>query len=273
MPVVKSQIERCLALIELLATEGRALPLGEISERLELPKSATHRLLHQLVETGWIRQDAATGFYAAALKLALIGQRLLHRTGLPSLFQPYIDDLAHRTTAFARIAVVDGEELTWIGQAQGAKSGLIYQPGPAAEVRLNVTASGKAWLACLEEEQALHLILKQGIGTPTEFGPRALTQIDEIRDELTRTRDRGYALAVEEGEAGVVVVAAAIRAQEAADIVVGTVSVAGPMARMTPDRYDGLAEAVSETAARLSAVWPSQSAFAGAWALSDRAQA
>ena len=45
--------ERCLGIIELLADGARAMPLGEIAERLDLPKSGAHRLLATLVELGW----------------------------------------------------------------------------------------------------------------------------------------------------------------------------------------------------------------------------
>src|SRR5262249_54138200 len=55
--------ERCLSIIELLAEGASDLSLGDIAERLELPKSATHRLLSTLVDVGWAEQDAGTSFY------------------------------------------------------------------------------------------------------------------------------------------------------------------------------------------------------------------
>src|SRR5438067_1437388 len=49
--------ERCLAIIELLADGARDMPLGEIAERLALPKSGAHRLLATLVDIGWAEKD------------------------------------------------------------------------------------------------------------------------------------------------------------------------------------------------------------------------
>ncbi len=256
MNAVKSQIERCVEVIELLAADGRPVPLGAIAERVEMPKSATHRLLTQLAAAGWVRQDAGTGFYALTMKVTITGQLFLRRTGLPDVYQPLLDELAARTAAFARIAVLEGGKLTWIGHAQGARAGLLYEPDLTVDVRLNVTATGKAWLACLSNEEAMRLVMAQGIGTPERFGPKARTTIEAILDELERTRMRGWALTVEEAEAGVVAIAAAIRDPDRPADAVGTVSVAGPVARITPDRYDGIAAAVAATAAQLSPVWP-----------------
>ena len=54
--------ERCLAIIELLADGARELPLGEIAERLSLPKSGAHRLLSTLVDIGWAEKNPETAF-------------------------------------------------------------------------------------------------------------------------------------------------------------------------------------------------------------------
>ncbi|MCR3846651.1 helix-turn-helix domain-containing protein, partial [Pseudomonas aeruginosa] len=40
-----SLIERALGLIELLASDARGLPLQQLADRLDIPKSAAHRML------------------------------------------------------------------------------------------------------------------------------------------------------------------------------------------------------------------------------------
>jgi IclR family transcriptional regulator, acetate operon repressor len=256
MPTVKTQVTRCLDLLELLGGHGGALALGEIARRLELPKSATHRLLAQLLAAGWVVQDEATDFYRLSLRLALIGQRFLHRTGLPDVYQPLLEGLAARTEAFVRIAVVEGDSLTWVGQAQGARSGLIYMPELLAEVPLATTANGKAWLATLPEEEAFRLIIAQRAAGHERRGPRARVSFEEIRKELEATRKRGWGLAVEDAEPGVVAIAAGIRPGSPPGPVAGTISIAGPVARIPPERFEAIAALVVETARELGALWP-----------------
>src|SRR5690242_18332126 len=119
--------ERCLAIIELLADGAREMPLGEIAERLSLPKSGAHRLLTTLVEQGWAEQNASTGFYRLSMRFAILGQQFYVATGLPDICQPVLDQLARECREFVRLAVVDGHSLVWVAHAQGASSGLMYQ--------------------------------------------------------------------------------------------------------------------------------------------------
>jgi len=137
--------ERCLAIIELLAENAGAMPLGDIAQRLDLPKSGAHRLLATLVELGWAEKDPGTSFYRLTMRLAILGQRFYLATGIPDICQPLLDRLAVQCREFARLAVVDGDSLVWVAHAQGATGGLLYQPSLASNtVPLYATASGKA---------------------------------------------------------------------------------------------------------------------------------
>jgi len=120
--------ERCLSIIELLADGARDLSLGEIANALDLPKSGAHRMLATLVALGWVEQDPETSFYRLTMRLTILGQRFYVATGLPDISQPILDRLAGECREFARLAVVDGNSLTWLAHAQGATVGLLYQP-------------------------------------------------------------------------------------------------------------------------------------------------
>jgi IclR family transcriptional regulator, acetate operon repressor len=253
MRLVKSLLERCFDLITLLSESAGAMPLGEISRRLDLPKSAAHRLLTSLCNLGWAEQEPETGFYRLSLRLAVVGQRLLVGTGIPDICQPILDRLATATEGLGRIAIVDHEGLTWIAESQGARTGLIYQPDHIARVPLHSTANGKAWLATLDRNKALALAVASGLGRPEIGGPRVITTKETFSAALDETQERGWAVAFEDAEPGVAAVAAAIRVRES---VVGTVSVAGPIYRFTQIAIPGLAEKVCSAADELGRLWP-----------------
>ena len=90
MRLVKSLLERCFDLITLLSENAGGMPLGEISRRLDLPKSAAHRLLTSLISLGWAEQESETGFYRLSLRLAvnvlaLVRLYLYHKSQLVML--------------------------------------------------------------------------------------------------------------------------------------------------------------------------------------------
>jgi DNA-binding IclR family transcriptional regulator len=249
--------ERCLAIIELLADGARDMPLGEIAERLELPKSAAHRLLATLVDLGWAEKDDDTSFYRLTMRLALLGQQFYVATGIPDLCQPLLDGLAQSCREFVRLAVVDGHSLVWVAHAQGASGGLMYQPSLTSNtVPLFATASGKAWLATLPADEAMRIVMKNGgLRNAERYGPNVVRSIEAFLRELKASARRGYGLALSEAEFGVTAVAGAIRVDERGPAL-GTVSIAGPSARMTEKRAHALAPLVLETARDLSRLWP-----------------
>lgn len=249
--------ERCLAILELLAEGARALPLGEIADRLSLPKSGAHRLLATLVGLGWVEQHPDTGFYGLTMRLAVLGQQFYVATGIPDICQPLLDELAKECREFARLAVVDGYSLVWVAHAQGASSGLVYQPSLTSNtVPLYATASGKAWLATLSTDDAVQNVIKSGgFKRADDYGPNVIRSMEGLLRELKTTARRGFGLAVNEAEFGVTAVAAAIRPDRSAPAF-GTVSVAGPSARMTEERVLDLAPMVLRSAHELSELWP-----------------
>lgn len=249
--------ERCLSIIELLADGAREMPLGEIAERLDLPKSGAHRLLATLVSLGWAEQDDETSFYRLTMRLAVLGQRFYVASGLPDVCQPVLDRFARDCREFARLAVVDGSALVWIAHAQGASGGLLYQPAETTGiVPLFATASGKAWLATLETNDAIQLVARQGgLSQADRYGPNVIRSIEALLKELRATARRGYGLAFNEAEPGVTAIAAAIRSGSDGETV-GTVSIAGPSARMTESRVRELSPLVTNCATELSSSWP-----------------
>ncbi len=261
----QSATHRALAILELLVGLPAGMGLGEICARLDIPKSIAHRLLALLAERRLVRQEPATAHYVLTLELSLMGARHLAGIGLVDVGQPILDRLAAATGELCRLAVVEGEGMVWVAKAQGARYGLRYDPDAGTRVVLHATATGKAWLATLPEAEALRIVEATGFATPRHFGPNAIAESRTFGVELARTRERGYGLAVEEGEAGIAAVAMVVRASpEASAPAVGTLSVAGPVTRLTADRYRHFVKELAGAAAELSALWPIRQPLGGA---------
>jgi DNA-binding IclR family transcriptional regulator len=256
MKVVNPLLERCFQVIELLAEDSQPLRLGVISERLGVQKGAVHRLLAALTAMGWVEQDPTTGFYRLTLRLAVMGQRLLLATRIPDLTRPILEKLAIETQELVRMAVVEGEHLSWVTYAQARRTGLIYQPVMIGKVPLHVTANGKAWLSTLPREDALRIARADGLDAPGIYGPRALSTVEALSAALDETRARGWGTSYEEAEAGIAAIAAPICPAGPGTPAVATCSVAGPVMRFTADEMTRKAKCVVDAAAEIAAVWP-----------------
>jgi DNA-binding IclR family transcriptional regulator len=247
MRLVKGLLERCVEVVETLSTAAAPMRLSDIAQALDLPKGAAHRLLRELCDLGWAEQDGAEGPYRLALRFGLLGNRVLQASGLSDLTQPVLDRLAASTRELVRLTVATGDGL--------APPGLVYQPAMDGPLVLHATANGKAFLATLDDDAALKLARRSGLGAvaPT---PQTLRQDRVLLADLAGVRSRGYGLAEQEAELGVTAVAVAIVGANGAAL--GSVSVAGPSLRLPPTRIPELAAALRDTATVLKSIWPTR---------------
>ena len=244
-------LERTLGILELLSGQGQGLELAHIAERLNMPKSAAHRLLADLVRYGYVRQTRDQGEYLLTTKLVSLGLSYLSKTGVVDIAQPLLDRLAEQTGELVRLSVVDGDRLTWVARAQGARQGLRYDPDMGSIARLSCSSSGWAWLSTLKDDDALAMVAQQGLGAPQEFGPNAPKSLKAVLKALQDTRKAGFALTEETYTAGLNAIAAPVGL--AGQLPMGTISVAGPSARLTRERMLAIAPDLLSCAAQMAA--------------------
>ncbi|RWA76570.1 MAG: IclR family transcriptional regulator [Mesorhizobium sp.] len=250
-------VSRCLALLEFLAGEIEPIGLSELAHRLNMPASVVHRLIATLLNHGWVIQDAESKNYALSLRMSTLAFRNLDSRNFLDVVQVVLNRVATESQECCRIAVLENRDLVWVAKAQGAIAGLRYDPDMGQEIALHATANGKAWLSTLPEEEALEIVYSRGFGATCSVGPNAARSVDELRVRLDEARERGFATSVEEVEAGTAAIAVPFRASSAEDApVVGTISVAGPLIRITPDRWPELGDALNRAAMELAQIWP-----------------
>lgn len=246
-----SQITRALGALEQLCAHPAGLPLQALADALSMPKSAAHRTLAELSALGYVVQNRATGQYLLSTRLLSLAFGHLAVSGLADVTQPLLERLAAHTGELVRLGVIDGERQVWVAKAQGARSGLRYDPDMGREAPLSCTASGHAWLACLDDDAAATLVARQGIAKHDGLGPNAPRTLQAVLERVRRARRQGYASVVDSSAPGTSALAAALR-HPGTGAVLGVVSVAGPSVRLTPERIEALAPELLATAQELA---------------------
>lgn len=231
--------DRAISILEILAKNPDGMALKDISDRLSIPRSATHRLLADLREEGYVRQDYEGGSYRLTAKIVALGFTYLANAGVTNEIQPIIDRLAEATGELVTLAVIDSGRLIRLAKAQGAKRGLLYNPDEGSEVYLAATSNGHAWLSCLPEDEVLQLVARQGFNREG-YGPNAPKTIKDLLKLVAAAKRAGYAKIFETYEAGTSAVAAPIL-RAGTTIPIGTLSVAGPSIRVTSSYLDRIA--------------------------------
>lgn len=227
-------LEKSLAILEYLTAYPDGASLAQISTDLNQLRSGCHRTLQELIRYGYVRQMPQRADYALTTRMASLGLSFLSKSGVVDIAQPVINRLAHATEELARLAIVDGERLTLVAKAQGAKSGLLYDPDMGIDLRLSCSAAGQAWLMTLPEDVAIEYVMRQGIGDPAHYGPAAPTSVKALLKILDEHRRRRFSIIQDAYAPGMSSMAAPVR--RADEPATGVLVIAGPSARLTHKR-------------------------------------
>jgi DNA-binding IclR family transcriptional regulator len=155
-----------------------------------------------------------------------------------------VRQLAADTGETVNIAVLSESSALYLDQVAGS-SALQSHNWVGQHIPLHATSNGKVLLTGLDRP-ALDAML----GKLSSYTPLTITRKAELREELDRVREQGYAVAVDELEVGLAAAAAPIR--NAHGDVVASMSVSGSTFRLTPDRLDTVVKQLVEAALEVS---------------------
>lgn len=217
-------LEAGLDAIELLATARRQLSVSEIAAALGGDKGNTHRLLGVLSDRGYLRKDDHTRRYEVTPKLVALSGAILRNLDLASIAAPICDDLVARFGESMHAAQVTQHSVVYVLQRQ-ASMRVSVNTEVGAQAPLHCTATGKAVLAQLPENEVAHWV-----NEPFErYTRRTHHDLDQLLVDLRQVRSRGYALDDEELTADVRCVAAPVFAIDGT--VYGCIGMSGPAHR------------------------------------------
>jgi IclR family acetate operon transcriptional repressor len=243
---VSAILERSFDVLKHLAAEPAGCGLSTIASHLELPVSATHRILAELCRLGYVRQESQQGNYVLTMKIVSLGLNFLSNSGVVDVAQPLLDRLAAEAGELVRLAVVDGDELTFVAKAQGARSGLRYDPDMGLSVQLSCSAAGHAWLSTMTDEEALQVMARQGFGKPQDFGPNAPTTMNAVLACIRTARKCGFSVIRDMFAPGMSSMGTPLRGSDG--VAIGVITIAGPTVRFTEERMLAVAPLLLSTA-------------------------
>jgi IclR family acetate operon transcriptional repressor len=241
-------VQNVLNALRVLEEVAARQPAGvaDLARATDIPKSSVQRALRTLQEAGWIR-PAGDGLtrWVITTKALDVGRHAVDLS-LREAAMPVMEDLRRRTDETVHLAMFDGGKLMLVERLETSKPVRIVLP-LGMSFSLHASAQGKAVLA-FGPASAAGQALAGGLPRYTET---TIIDPDELRAELQRTRDRGYAVNTGEWRPDVSAVAAAVTG--GAGDPVATISVSVPTSRMTAESQSALGALVRAAAAAVSA--------------------
>ncbi|MCP4472872.1 MAG: IclR family transcriptional regulator [Gammaproteobacteria bacterium] len=194
----KGILNRYALVLDILAATPGGMTLTEITQASGLPRGTTHRLIGALRDVGYIEPINGRKVYVPGARLL----RMLHLgtpdEGIARIVHPVLDELVGRYRETAFLAKLGGQQVRTVAMAVPSGENQSYV-SPGLIMPVHATASAKVIFA-YQDEAFANEILRQ----PREaFTPKTLVGIEQIRAELKRVQDLGYAICDEELDLGV----------------------------------------------------------------------
>ncbi|QUH02921.1 IclR family transcriptional regulator [Saccharopolyspora erythraea] len=222
--------------------------VGELARAVQMPKSSVQRALVTLNTAGWIRPASGESRrWVVTTKALAVGGRASADLGLRDAAVPIMEDLRQRTEETIHLTVPEEGKVVLIERLETSKPVRISMALGHA-LPLHASANGKAVLANSGQEVLVRLLA----GELPRYTDNTVTDPDRLQAELARVRERGYA--VNRGEWRIDVGSVAAAVLEAPGKPVASLSVNIPMSRLAGDAEEVYGLAVSEAAAKLSAM-------------------
>jgi IclR family pca regulon transcriptional regulator len=204
-PEFVEALARGLDVLACFDDEHPARTLSEVAAATGLARPTARRLLLTLEELGFVRASGPS--FALTPKVLTLGMAHVGALGLWDVARPHLEALVALTGESSSMAQLDGSDIVYVARVSVPKLiALRVEIGtrfPAVQ-----TSQGKVLLAALSpDELAATLALPSRAGLPPYIGRTA----EQLRDELTEVRARGWALADEELAPGVRSVAVPVR--------------------------------------------------------------
>lgn len=221
-------VERFEAIVDLLR-EHRSLTSQVVADELEIAKSTAHAYLATMEELEYVVHDSDG--YSLSLKLLDHGMFARDNLSVVDKASNAIEQLADDTSEAVYLVVEEHGKAVYVDYALGDRA-VETHARIGTRSYLHSLASGKSILAHLDEESVGDIVTKHGLPAVTQ---NTITSPDELFDELTKVRNRGYAVNEHEANEGTRAVGAPIVVD---DEVVAAIAVAGPANRITRERLE-----------------------------------
>jgi DNA-binding IclR family transcriptional regulator len=243
---VKSLV-KALNILEVLAQgEESAYTLTQLSRQLHLHVSTVHRLLVNLVRHGFVEEAPGSRGYQLSLKVLRMGLQVLDRLDFRLVAQPLLQELNQQTKETVQLAILQETRAISI-EKFGSPQPVGLDARLGAVMPLHCTGVGKILLAYQSQDLLTQLAHTGGLA---RFTPHTITSLANLRKEVGRIREQGYALDQEETMEGLCCVAGPVF--DHTGRVIAAFSVAGPATRMTAPRLPEIARLVRATSQEIS---------------------
>jgi DNA-binding IclR family transcriptional regulator len=239
-------VDRTAAILLAFTAGEPLLGVSDISRRVEVPKSAVHRILGSLVRAGLVAREADGSRYRLGPRSTALGVAALGALDVQTIALPVMEELTKRTKETTTLSLLVGRERMYVRQVESPQDvRMTVETG--RHYPLYAGASGRAILAFMADAERRAYLRETRLLKLTDA---TITDPERLIACLQEVRRLGFGASMGERDAWAAAVAAPIRLPNGG--VIGSLSLCGPRARFGPTQVRAYGAMVREAAQRIS---------------------
>jgi IclR family transcriptional regulator, pca regulon regulatory protein len=199
-----------LRLLSLFDEQRPTWRVTDMASVAGLPVPTVYRVVMTLTAEGYL-DHLPNGDYRPGVKTLTLGTAALRSLDLVGLARPKLEQLGESTGETVNLAVLTGDRVLYLVRLRN--SDLVTANIQVGSTLPAVTTSiGKLLLAYLDDAELRARVTPQSFAA--QHGPNAKVSLDELREELAKIREQGWAMQDEELAYGLRSVAGPIRGSD-----------------------------------------------------------
>ena len=228
-------VDRALSLI-LAFEKADNITVTEAGKFLGVSRSTAYRLLSVLQHREFAIQDPRTKAFRAGPALLRAGLAAVQRSDIRATLHPLLEAVVAEVQETAHLVVLQREEAFYLDCVESSRV-VRATARVGTSLPAHVSAGGKVLLANLSPARLDELLP----GKLPAVTKKSKTSAASVRRELATVAKAGWAVNDGESEVGLRAVAVLVPAERSGAGVDAAITVAGPLDRLEPSRFEPIA--------------------------------
>ncbi|WP_245926823.1 IclR family transcriptional regulator [Breoghania corrubedonensis] len=230
-PLFVQSIARAIQVLSSFHQTDKPLTLAEIGVACGLGKSAVQRVVFTLRELGYIERDPTDRGYVPGIRILDHALDYLRLNPLIERASPVLLELRRNVRERVDLSLLDDLRLVYASRLQ-SKRETFYATLVGHSVPVFCTSGGRAIMASMSDGEVEDIIERSDC---RPYTAKTLTAPQDIRAEVRKARANGYALALEQIQAGEIAIGVAISGSDGRPQ--AAIHVAGSLAEWDPETF------------------------------------
>jgi len=197
-------LERGLAIIRAFGPDAPEQTVSELAAKTGLTRATARRFLITLIELGYMESDGR--LFRLTPRVLELGYSFLSGLAFPDAALPHMERLVAEVDESSEASVLDGPDIVYVARVPSS-SVITLTMNVGARMPAHATSMGKVLLAALPPDQLDAYLADAHLQAML---PRTVTDPAELRAQLQKVREAGYAIVDQELEEGLVAIAAPV---------------------------------------------------------------